>query len=113
VNFILFLVRVNFLAVINFYGKIEGLIFNLLSLHVALSWRGTTWLPLLLLCCLLAAGCLGWLRLACLRLPLGSHFLLLIFFHLLFRVVVTVKFKSFTSLTRESAIFIITLHFSN
>jgi hypothetical protein len=56
-NLILFLVRVNFFTVIDFDGEIEGLVLDLLTLHIGLTSRGTTrWLALLLLSCLLSTS---------------------------------------------------------
>jgi hypothetical protein len=57
-------------------------------------------------------GCgLGGLRLIRLRLALRGHIVLLFLFDFLLGVVVAVELESLTTLTRESAIIIITLHF--
>jgi hypothetical protein len=54
---------------------------------------------------------LRWHRLTCLRLPLRGQVLFLVLFDFLLRVVVAVKLECLSTLAREPAIIIITLHF--
>lgn len=76
-DLILFLVRVNLLAVIDLHSQVEGLVLHLLPLDLSLGGGGALLLGLL---GLLALGLGGHLLL---WLPLRGHIFLLIFFHFL------------------------------
>jgi hypothetical protein len=107
VHLVFLLVRVYLLAVVDLHSQIEGLVLNLLPLHLSLGGRGALLLGLRLL--LLALGLLrGHLLLG---LALRGHIFLLIFLYLLFlRVVVAVEFQGLRVLSGESPFIIVALH---